>query len=81
MYESPEENYRVRKCVLYWYLATDCIEISEPRTNNSGMTQGKFLQHARLKYQTERLRSHRGERLGRRHRAYAVRKNFSYCRL
>ena len=43
VYESPEENYRVRKCVLYWYLATDCIEISEPRTNNSGMTQGKFL--------------------------------------
>ena len=43
VFESPEENYRVRKCVLYWYLASDTIEIIEPKTSNSGMPQGKFL--------------------------------------
>ena len=43
VHESAHENYRVRKCILYYFLSDKTISISEPREENSGMPQGNFL--------------------------------------
>ena len=43
VHESPLEHFRVRKCVLLYYLANDTVQISEPRVENSGLQQGAFL--------------------------------------
>jgi len=39
--ESPDENYRVRRCVLLFYLLDGSIQVSEPKIENSGMPQGE----------------------------------------
>ena len=41
--ERREESWRIRKCVIYYYLEDDTIHISEPRIDNSGIPQGVFL--------------------------------------
>ena len=41
--ENPNENYRVRKCTVYYYLEDDTLHINEKRVENSGITQGVFL--------------------------------------
>lgn len=41
--ESPKENYRLRKCLIYYYLNDNTIQILEPRGENSGILQGAFL--------------------------------------
>lgn len=41
--ESPNENFRVRKCTAYYYLDDDTLNITEKRIENSGITQGIFL--------------------------------------
>lgn len=41
--EDPNENYRVRKCILFYYLEDDTIHIIESRVENSGIPQGIFL--------------------------------------
>ncbi len=46
--ERREEKWRVRKCVLYYYLEDDTIHISEPRVDNSGIPQGVFLKRMRV---------------------------------
>jgi hypothetical protein len=46
--EDPTENYRVRKCVIYFYLDDDTFHIIEPRVANSGIPQGVFLKRAKL---------------------------------
>ena len=38
--EKREEQFRVRKCKLYFYLEDDTIQIVEARYRNSGMAQG-----------------------------------------
>ena len=38
--ERREEQFRVRKCKLYFYLEDDSLQIVEPRSRNSGMAQG-----------------------------------------
>merc|ERR1712166_858161 len=35
------ENYRIRNCVLYYYLEDDSMHISEPKVENSGIPQGE----------------------------------------
>lgn len=37
--ESNIENHRVRKVVLYYYLADDSIQVAEPKQDNSGIPQ------------------------------------------
>lgn len=37
--ESPVEDHRVRKIVIYYYLADDTIHVEEPKQDNSGLPQ------------------------------------------
>jgi hypothetical protein len=46
--ENPNENYRVRKCVVYYYLDDDTIHILETRVENSGIPQGVFLKRHKV---------------------------------
>ena len=46
--ENPTENYRIRKCIIYFYLDDDTFHIIEPRVPNSGIPQGIFLKRAKL---------------------------------
>lgn len=39
--ESRLENYRIRNCVIYYYLEDDSMHISEPKIENSGIPQGE----------------------------------------
>jgi len=41
--ENQNENYRLRKCTMYYYLEDDTIHILETRVPNSGIPQGIFL--------------------------------------
>jgi hypothetical protein len=41
--EDPNENYRVRKCIIFYYLDDDTIQIIEGKVENSGVPQGVFL--------------------------------------
>ena len=50
MVEDPNENYRIRKCIIYYYLEDDTIHIIEPRVENSGIPQGIFLKRHKLPY-------------------------------
>ncbi|KAF4667259.1 EF-hand domain (C-terminal) containing [Perkinsus chesapeaki] len=46
--ESNLENYRIRPCTLYYYLEDDTMHVSEPREDNSGLSQGKLLKRHRI---------------------------------
>lgn len=48
VYSSPIENYRCRKCVVYYYLEDDSIHIAEPKIENSGIPQGVFIKRHRI---------------------------------
>jgi Ca2+-binding EF-hand superfamily protein len=41
--ENPNENFRIRKCTIFYYLDDDTLHITEKRIENSGLTQGVFL--------------------------------------
>ncbi len=41
--ENPNENYRIRKCIIYFYLNDGTIYVTEPKIENSGIPQGVFL--------------------------------------
>ncbi|XP_047429908.1 EF-hand domain-containing protein 1 [Mugil cephalus] len=45
---SPEEEYRVRPVVIYYYLEDDSMCIIEPVVKNSGILQGKRIKRQRL---------------------------------
>ncbi|XP_039982124.1 EF-hand domain-containing protein 1 [Xiphias gladius] len=45
---SPEEAYRVRPVVIYYYLEDDSMCIIEPMVENSGIPQGKRIKRQRL---------------------------------
>jgi hypothetical protein len=47
--EDPNENYRIRKCVIYYYLEDDTLHILEPKVENSGIPQGVFLKRHKVK--------------------------------
>ncbi len=46
--ESAYENYRIRRCDIYYYLDDDTIQIIELKEENSGMPQGNFLKRHKI---------------------------------
>ncbi len=46
--ESSLENYRLRKCAIYYYLSDNTIHVTEPRVENSGIPQGIFIKRSRI---------------------------------
>jgi len=46
--ESPNENYRVRKCTIFYYLDDDTLHILEDKVENSGIPQGVFLKRHKV---------------------------------
>lgn len=46
--ENPTENYRIRKCTVYYYLDDDTLHILEDRVENSGIPQGVFLKRHKV---------------------------------
>lgn len=46
--ENRNENYRIRKCMIYYYLNDDTIYITEMRQENSGIPQGVFLKRQKI---------------------------------
>ncbi|XP_034435685.1 EF-hand domain-containing protein 1-like [Hippoglossus hippoglossus] len=45
---SPDEVYRVRPVMIYYYLEDDSMLLYEPRVKNSGLLQGKRLKRQRV---------------------------------
>lgn len=48
VFSSPSENFRVRKCIVYYYLEDDSLHIAEPKIENSGIPQGVFIKRHRV---------------------------------
>jgi hypothetical protein len=46
--ESSLENYRIRPCILYYYLWDQTIHVTEPRVENSGIIQGIFINRQKI---------------------------------
>ena len=46
--ESPVENWRLRKVVIYYYLNDGTIYVCEPKVENSGIPQGVFLKQCKI---------------------------------
>lgn len=46
--ESAYENYRIRKCNIYYYLDDDSLHITELKEENSGIPQGQFVNRNRI---------------------------------
>ena len=51
--EDPTENFRLRKCTIYYYLDDDTFHILEPRVENSGIPQGVFLKRHKVPSEAE----------------------------
>jgi hypothetical protein len=48
VHSSPVENFRIRRCILYFYIEDDSIHVAEPRIQNSGIPQGVFIKRHRV---------------------------------
>ena len=48
VHSSPVETWRVRRCVLYFYLEDESMHIAEPKIENSGIPQGVFVKRHRI---------------------------------
>jgi len=48
VHEKREEQYRIRKCKIYFYLEDDSIEVIEPHVKNSGIPQGTLIRRHRI---------------------------------
>lgn len=48
VFASNVENWRVRKCIVYFYLEDDSMHIAEPKIENSGIPQGVFVKRHRI---------------------------------
>jgi hypothetical protein len=46
--DSNSETYRIRKCLIYFYLEDDSLHVAEPKQQNSGIPQGVFLKRHRV---------------------------------
>ena len=46
--ERREENYRIRRCIICYYLEDGSLHIDEPKEDNSGLPQGVFLRRHRV---------------------------------
>ncbi|KAI8838822.1 EF-hand domain-containing member C2 [Chytriomyces hyalinus] len=58
VHEKREEQYRVRRCNIYFYLEDDTIHVSEPKTQNSGIPQGTLIRRHRIQKQREENGQH-----------------------
>lgn len=47
MPDKRQENYRIRRYKIYFYLEDDTIQVNEPELKNSGMPQGTCLKQSR----------------------------------
>ncbi len=76
--ESCYENYRIRPCSLLYYLEDDTIQISEYKSENSGITQGILLKRCRIKNNSNNNEIHwRDFNLGK--NIMILGKNFRIC--
>ncbi|TPX76547.1 hypothetical protein CcCBS67573_g02162 [Chytriomyces confervae] len=48
VHEKREEQYRVRRVNIYFYLEDDTIHVSEPKYANSGIPQGTLIRRHRI---------------------------------
>jgi len=48
VHESDTENFRMRVCTIFYYMEDGSIHISEPKVENSGVPQGKFIKRHRI---------------------------------
>lgn len=48
VHDSYLENFRVRRCEIYYYLEDDSMQIVEPKQENSGVPQGNFMKRHRV---------------------------------
>ncbi|KXJ13080.1 EF-hand domain-containing family member C2 [Exaiptasia diaphana] len=48
VHEKREEQYRIRRCKIYFYLEDDSIQVIEPKVENSGIPQGTLLRRHRI---------------------------------
>ncbi|XP_065771773.1 EF-hand domain-containing family member C2 isoform X4 [Muntiacus reevesi] len=46
--DKSQENYRIRRYKIYFYLEDDTIEVNEPVLKNSGLPQGLFIRRHRI---------------------------------
>ena len=46
VHEQRQEQYRIRKCTILYYLEDDTVQVNEPRVENAGIPQGQ--RHVRL---------------------------------
>lgn len=46
--ENPNENFRIRKCVIMHHLDDETTYVTEPRVENSGIPQGVFIKKHRI---------------------------------
>lgn len=46
MPDKSQENYRIRRYKIYFYLEDDTIQVNEPALKNSGMPQGIYLKQS-----------------------------------
>ena len=51
--ESAYENWRIRPCLILYYLDDDSIQVIEKRTENSGIPQGDLIKRRRVKFTDE----------------------------
>ncbi|XP_055042207.2 EF-hand domain-containing protein 1 isoform X1 [Misgurnus anguillicaudatus] len=45
---SPDESFRIRPVIIYYYLEDDSMCVIEPQVENSGIPQGKLIKRQRL---------------------------------
>ena len=45
---SQIESKRIRKCLVYYYLEDDCLQVFEPAEENSGLPQGCLVRRHRV---------------------------------
>ena len=48
VHSSQNETWRVRKCVIYYYLEDDSVHVAEPRIENSVIPQGVLIKRHRI---------------------------------
>lgn len=48
VHEKREEQFRIRKCKIYFYLEDDSIQVIEPHVKNSGIPQGTLIRRHRI---------------------------------
>ncbi|KAI9105373.1 hypothetical protein DFS34DRAFT_6512 [Phlyctochytrium arcticum] len=58
VHERRDEQYRVRKVNIYFYLEDDSVHVSEPRLVNSGIPQGTLIRRHRIPKAESELGQH-----------------------